>query len=117
MKPPLTFLAETETKRLRDATRNGELLGVSKSEIGAVCSGLRKAALMRVSAPVYVFPNRRFICEGRKKVEPDRGKKRLQTEPNCEEPTEEAAPLRFEVARTRLLLSNSPWDSGKEGLP
>src|SRR5260370_17238381 len=74
--------------------------------MGGVCSALCKAAPMRGSTPVYVFPNSGFICEGRRKVELDRGKNRLQTKPNCEEPTEEAAQPRSEVARTSCPLSN-----------
>jgi len=115
MKPPRTFLAAPETQRLSNATGGGAPLRVGESVIDDVCPALRKAALMHACAPVYVFPNSGFICEGRRKVELDRGKKRLQTKLNREEPTEEAASPRFEVARTCLPLSNSPWDSAKEG--
>src|SRR5713226_261755 len=72
MKPPRTFLAAPETQRLSNATGGGAPLRVGESVIDDVCPALRKAALMHACAPVYVFPNSGFICEGRRKVELDR---------------------------------------------
>jgi len=115
MKPPRTFLAAPETQRLGYATRNGELLGVGKGMIGDACSALRKAALMRVSAPVYVFASCRSKCEERRRVELDRGKKQLDSKADYEKLAEQAAPPGCGMTKTRCPLGNSPWDSAKEG--
>ena len=82
--------------------------------IGEVCSALRKAALMRVNAPVYVFGSCRFNGEERRKVELDRGKKRLDSKADYEKPAEQAA-ASSEVTKTCCPPGNSPWDSAKEG--
>jgi hypothetical protein len=97
------------------ATCNGELLGVGKGVIGDVCSALRKAALMRVSAPVHGFASCQSKCEGRRRVELDRGKKRLERKANYEKPAERAAPSLFEVTKTYCRLNNLQWDGAKEG--
>jgi len=114
MKPPRTFLAAPETQR-GHATCNGELLGVDKGVIGDLCSALRKAALMRVSAPVHGFASRQSKCEERRRVELDRGKKRLERKSNCEKPAERAARSLFGVAKTYCPLNNFQWDGAKEG--
>ena len=84
-------------------TCNGELLGVGKGVISDLCSAHRKAALMRVSAPVHGFASRQSKCEERRRVELDQGKKRLERKPNYEKPAERAAPSLFEVAKTYCL--------------
>jgi len=99
MKPPRTFLAATETA-LAHATGDGALLRVGENLIDDVCPAPRKAALMHASAPVYVFPSNGFRCEERRRVELDRGKKRLQTKANYVKPAEQTAPSPFEVTKT-----------------
>jgi len=114
MKPPRTFWQRLNHS-VGYATCNGELLGVGTGVIGDLCSALRKAALMRVSAPVHGFASRQSKCEGRRRVEPDRGMKRLERKANCERPAERAAPSLFEMAKTYRPLNNFQWDGAKEG--
>ena len=64
------------------------------------CPALRKAALIDANAPDYVFPSSGFRCEERRRVELDRGKKRLQMKANYGKPAEQAASSRFEATKT-----------------
>jgi hypothetical protein len=70
---------------------------------------------MHASVPDYVSPSSGFRCEERRRVELDRGKKRLEKNANYEKPTEQAAPSLFEVAKTYCPLNNFQWDCAKEG--